>query len=215
MPTKSKKTLNDEFTEVDNHWQQELKKFKPLKPHLNSKKNSKQAPKKDPKKLIAKSESTLWQKITKNFKPLPAKFNNIVPPTKEKPLVLPLSKEEDWSKTSNFTNYNIQIANKKDLRKIKTNKIVINKTLDLHSYTVNDAKNYFYEFIIMAVNNNYKLVQIITGKGNNSKGEKGILRSALLQWLTDEKLKPYVLSYSPVYDSTGSYGAFYIFLRKK
>lgn len=210
MSTKSKKTLNDKFTDVDNHWQQELKKFKPLKNPLNSKKNSKQAP----KKLIANSESTLWQKITKNFKPLPAKFSNTVVPTKEKPLVSPLSKERDWSKTSNFTNYNIQIANKKDLRKIKTNKMVINKTLDLHSYTVNDAKSYFYEFIIMAVNNNYKLVQIITGKGNNSKGEKGILRSALLQWLTDEKLKPYILSYSPVYDSTGSHGAFYIFLRK-
>lgn len=164
--------------------------------------------------MVEEPKSVAWESVTKNFKPLPSKYKNIAPKTLIKNSALALSKQPIFNKHSNFTNYSIQITNKKDLRKIKSNKIVVSKTLDLHSYNLHDAKNYFYEFIRNAVANNYKLVQVITGKGNNSKDEKGVLRSALIEWLTDEKLKPYVLSYSPIYDSTGSYGAFYIFLRK-
>lgn len=224
MPKKSKETLKDTFTEEDNDWQEELKKFKPLKKTLkpinnfiraNSKKNLKPVTNNVTKKLVGEEESSSWEKLTKNFKPLPAKFNNIIPKEPIKLPILPLNNQKAGHNNHKFQNYEIQVTNKKDLRKIKTNKLTISKVLDLHSYTVLEAKTYFYEFILMAVNNNYKLVQVITGKGNNSKGEKGVLRLALLEWLTDAKLKPYILSYSPIFDSTGSYGAFYIFLRKK
>ena len=97
------------------------------------------------------------------------------------------------------------------LRQLKRGVIALDRQLDLHGLTREEALEALPRFLASAAAHGEKAVLIITGKGNNSPGEP-VLQQAVAGWLRDAGRK-LVLEYAPAPKEMGGSGAFVVFLR--
>jgi len=97
------------------------------------------------------------------------------------------------------------------LRQIKKGVITVNRQLDLHGLTREEALNELPRFLKNASSYGEKAVLVITGKGLNSPGEP-VLQQAVAGWLRDAG-KKLVLEFAPAPRDMGGHGAFVVFLR--
>lgn len=97
------------------------------------------------------------------------------------------------------------------LRQIKKGIITVNRQLDLHGLTREEALNELPRFLRNASAYGEKAVLVITGKGLNSPGEP-VLQQAVAGWLRDAG-KKLVLEFAPAPRDMGGHGAFVVFLR--
>lgn len=95
------------------------------------------------------------------------------------------------------------------LRRIKTGKIPIEATCDLHGLTRDQAARQVKNFIMRAHASGYRLVLVITGKGS------GALRRELPHWLEAPDTAPIILKTMPAPKNKGGDGATLIYLRRK
>lgn len=105
----------------------------------------------------------------------------------------------------------------KEKRQIKQNKIKIDRQLDLHNLTVNNAYDKLINFLEQCYDSSIRLILIISGKGKpmTSYEEYGILRTSVNDWLQrDPTVNKYVSRYGSANLNHGGEGAFYVFLRK-
>ena len=73
--------------------------------------------------------------------------------------------KKDWE---NFVKGNEKVGNK-DIEDIKKEKKFVEKTIDLHGYTLEEANKKISEYIENCYLNNVNKINIITGKGLRSK----------------------------------------------
>ncbi len=73
--------------------------------------------------------------------------------------------KKDWE---NFVKSSEKVGNK-DIEYIKKEKQFVEKTIDLHGYTLGEANKKIYEYIENCYLNNVNKINIITGKGLRSK----------------------------------------------
>ena len=73
--------------------------------------------------------------------------------------------KKDWE---NFVKGNEKVGNK-DIEYIKKEKKFVEKTIDLHGYTLEEANKKISEYIESCYLNNVNKINIITGKGLRSK----------------------------------------------
>ena len=73
--------------------------------------------------------------------------------------------KKDWE---NFVKGNEKVGNK-DIEDIEKEKKFVEKTIDLHGYTLEKANKKIYEYIEICYLNNVNKINIITGKGLRSK----------------------------------------------
>ena len=73
--------------------------------------------------------------------------------------------KKDWE---NFVKGNEKVGNK-DIEDIKKEKKFVEKTIDLHGYTLEEANKKISEYIESCYLNNVNKINIITGKGLRSK----------------------------------------------
>ena len=73
--------------------------------------------------------------------------------------------KKDWKK---FVKGNEKIENK-DTEYLKKDKLFVEKTIDLHGYTLEGANKKIFEYIENCYLNNINKINIITGKGLRSK----------------------------------------------
>jgi DNA-nicking Smr family endonuclease len=97
------------------------------------------------------------------------------------------------------------------LRQIKKGIITVNRQLDLHGLTREEALSELPRFLRNASAYGEKAVLVITGKGLNSPGEP-VLQQAVAGWLRDTG-KKLVLEFAPAPRDMGGHGAFVVFLR--
>lgn len=97
------------------------------------------------------------------------------------------------------------------LRQIKRGIISLNRQLDLHGLTREEALESLDSFLKSAMNSSEKAVLVITGKGLHSAGEP-VLQQAVAAWLRDQGRK-YLLEFAPAPRELGGSGAFVVFLR--
>lgn len=92
----------------------------------------------------------------------------------------------------------------------------IEDTLDLHGVTEKIAFDRVCDFIKKAYLSKKRCVLIITGKGIDSSlfSEKGILRKAVPNWLSNSEISSLILAYKNPSERLGGNGALYILLRK-
>ena len=111
---------------------------------------------------------------------------------------------------------------------LKKGKIPIDKKIDFHGKTINEAKEIFNQAIVNSYNQNKRCILFITGKGlrynknvnnqdykNQPKLFYGKIRESFLDWVKDPKLSKYILTFEKAGIEKGGDGAFYIYLRKK
>lgn len=97
------------------------------------------------------------------------------------------------------------------LRQLKRGIVSIERQLDLHGLTRQEALSALPSFLKSASVHGEKAVLIITGKGNNSPAEP-VLQQAVVGWLRDAG-KKLVVEFAPAPREMGGSGALVVFLR--
>ena len=105
---------------------------------------------------------------------------------------------------------------KNKLKRIKKGKINIEATIDLHGFSLKEAKARLQLFVGESFQRNKRLLLIITGKCRNSKpnihGKKQTIKSEINKWLSEDFYRDKVQYISKALDKHGGEGAYYFFL---
>ncbi len=110
---------------------------------------------------------------------------------------------------------------KKTAQKFKRGEFKIERRLDLHGYTEDEAWDAVINFVKNAYIDNLRCILIVTGKGNphpeneDFMQRRGILKEKVPQWLNSRELRPLILSISYSQIKDGGDGALYVLLRRK
>ncbi len=96
-------------------------------------------------------------------------------------------------------------------KKLRTGKVEIDATLDLHGMTQQSAFSSTLSFIETSVFKKYRTILVITGKGTEGRG---VLRNLLPIWLKSELCAPHIVAFDQAQAKDGGSGAFYIRLRR-
>jgi DNA-nicking Smr family endonuclease len=99
------------------------------------------------------------------------------------------------------------------MEKLRRGEFSVQKTLDLHGYSIDNANGLFQEFIKDTVREGLKCVKIIHGRGLKSKGGP-VLKEHLKTWIVKAMHRKWVLAFSNAIMSDGGPGATYIILKK-
>ena len=107
---------------------------------------------------------------------------------------------------------------KNKLKRIKSGRINIEGTIDLHGFSLKEAKARLQLFIGESFQRNKRLLLIITGKGRNSKpnihGKKQTIKTEIYKWISEDFYRDKVQYISKALDKHGGEGAYYFFLVK-
>ncbi len=90
----------------------------------------------------------------------------------------------------------------------------IQAQLDLHGYTVDEAKVLIDQFLTNAYAMGQRCVRLIHGRGHNSRDNRPVLKEQVQTSLSQGRLSRLVLAFvtAPAYD--GGAGAAYVLLRR-
>ena len=97
-------------------------------------------------------------------------------------------------------------------RRLQRGKMQIEDRLDLHNMSQEQAHKQLIGFISRAVQQNFRNVLIITGKGHEGQG---ILRQQVPKWLKDVPLRQHINAISYAQPQDGGTGALYIRLKRQ
>ena len=125
--------------------------------------------------------------------------------------------KKDWE---NFLNNKdpLEVKDKELLQK----KTIMEKSIDLHGLTLNEANNKIYEFIKYCYENNVKKINVITGKGMRSKNindpyqskDLSILKYSVPEYIKgNSELMNRILKIDFEAVNSSSVGSFDIFLK--
>ena len=98
------------------------------------------------------------------------------------------------------------------LKKLANGDISIDISIDLHGYTVDEAYKMFYKSLFFALSKGFKLMLVITGKGDR---EKLTIRNQLMHWVNIPEISSNILYVTHTPQKHGGEGAFYLLLRRK
>ena len=101
-------------------------------------------------------------------------------------------------------------------KRFKREAFPVEGILDLHGVTEKDAFDKVCNFIKSSYFSHKRCVIIVTGKGLDDTifSEKGVLRKAVPNWLTNSEISSLILAYKNPSERLGGSGALYILLRK-
>lgn len=98
------------------------------------------------------------------------------------------------------------------LRRLRRGEYTISAELDLHGYTVAQAREALVNFLNSERRARHTCVRIVHGKGRGSPGRKPVLKSKVFHWLCQ---RDEVLAICPARPFDGGTGAAYVLLRKR
>ncbi len=143
-------------------------------------------------------EKSLWQRVAQTLTPLwPQKLS--LPPQKIKEK--PIKKTSQTPPQEGFE--------KHTERKLKRQTLRIEAALDLHGCSRELAYKKIAVFLDQVQTQNKRCLLIITGKGS------GILKEAVLSWITQGPYSSHISSYKQAPQNLGGSGALIVLLRKK
>ncbi len=115
-----------------------------------------------------------------------------------------------------------QVLDKRTHDRLRKGKKAPEARIDLHGMTAAQAHGALRGFILSSHARGLRLVLVITGKGNTTRDEigimptrNGVLRHALPQWLGTPDMHPMILQISSAHLRHGGGGAYYVYLKKK
>ena len=110
-------------------------------------------------------------------------------------------------------------------KELKRGKINIDRRIDLHGFGLVDAREKFKSEVKKNYNKNKRCLLIITGKGVHKKIENeqdtnpklfyGKIKNSIINWINQDDLKKYILTYQYAGFEHGGDGALFVYLRKK
>tara|TARA_B100001564_G_scaffold353024_1_gene361364 strand:+ start:592 stop:1131 length:540 start_codon:yes stop_codon:yes gene_type:complete len=132
------------------------------------------------------------------------------------------TKQRTSENEKNNTEFNLSfgIVNKE----LKRGKVKIDRKLDLHGFSLVEAHQKFKNEVIKNYSKNKRCLLVITGKGVYKKTEKeegkpprlfyGKIKNSILNWIKEDDIQKYILTYQDAGIEHGGDGAVFIYLRK-
>jgi DNA-nicking Smr family endonuclease len=96
--------------------------------------------------------------------------------------------------------------------RLRKGEIAIERRIDLHGMTQDDAHAALDRFVRQAWKNGQRMLLVITGKGS---GGEGVLRRGVPRWLAAGEHAAHVLRIETAQARHGGGGAFYVLLRRQ
>ena len=132
----------------------------------------------------------------------------------------PSKKKKTYKEEGVQTRFKIEQS--KVNKKLKKGTVNINRKIDFHGFTIEEAKIKFFETVETCFFTNKRCILFITGKGTNISqntfGKKklyyGKIRNEFLNWAHNKKISSKILSVEQAGPKHGGDGAFFIYLRK-
>jgi len=152
--------------------------------------------------------SNIWEEYKSDTKPLKARHKHT--PVPERPITIGRA-EFIWPRTDHDA---LLTIDKPTWHKIKSKKILIDATIDLHGYFLEEAFNMLNDFLKNHYSRGHRVLLVITGKSSFIQN-KPTIRSSLKDWIENTELLNIVHSISDAADIHGGKGAVYLKLRKK
>lgn len=97
------------------------------------------------------------------------------------------------------------------LKKLRQGKLAIEKEIDLHGMTVDDAREYLRSFLAECEAAGTRVIRIVHGKGYRSKDRKPLIKGMVNRWLREV---PFVLAFYSAIPADGGNGAVYVLLKR-
>ena len=95
-------------------------------------------------------------------------------------------------------------------KKLRRGELPIEEELDLHGYTVNEAKTAIQDFLYECKRQHIRYIRIIHGKGYRSEQKIPVLKTHIAYWLPQIND---VLAFSSALPKDGGTGALYVILK--
>jgi len=105
----------------------------------------------------------------------------------------------------------VPLLDKAHQTKLKTGKMAIEATLDLHGLNREEAYIALVKFIENLAKRGLRAALVITGKGEK---EGGTLRNLFPRWLNEPPLRERIIAYDKAAPRHGGSGAWYVRIRK-
>ncbi len=131
----------------------------------------------------------------------------------------PVFKNSKQKKLLNLSPPKIDVdIEKNKLRRIKSGKINIEGSIDLHGLSLKEAEKQLQVFVGKSFRLKKRFLLVITGKGRNSKpnlhGNIQTIKTDISKWLSDDFYHDKIHYVSKALDKHGGGGAYYFFLRQ-
>lgn len=193
------------------------------------------------RRRLRPEEQDLWQQVARSADPLhktrhprsepetsaktpshePAKTHKPVSPFALGERALPRTQTHILPKTTKDHLHDAPVRmDAKAFTRLKRGKLEPEARLDLHGLTVDRAHGELTGFILRAQTRGFRLVLVITGKGQREDPydpmprRRGILKTQVPVWLRMPPLAQAVLQVSESHRKHGGEGAYYIYLRR-
>ena len=120
------------------------------------------------------------------------------------------------------TNMSFKVEKSRINKKLKKGTINVDKKIDFHGLTVEEARIKFIETIDLCFATNKRCILFITGKGmkasSGALAEKrlyyGKIRNEFLHWESAQEVRSKILNVQQANLENGGDGAFFVYLRK-
>lgn len=171
----------------------------------------------DKPRELSEEDQTLWRSVTRSVRPLkrqPVRREPHQPSrarTKALPLLHSVSPARTPLKKEPPPLMPIDRRLKQGLARGMTD---IDACLDLHGRTLNEAHVALVRFLRRAQGEGARIVLVITGKGSDAAGGRGVLRRQVPLWLALPELRAHVLGIDEANTAHGGAGALYVRLRR-
>ena len=177
-----------------------------------------------------KDGNNIFLKSLLDVKPLKKnnKITNPIPKPVESSTPRTIIKEAEsdkiYTKKKNISTQQKKVIQKSGInKKLKKNKIPINKKIDFHGCSLDGAKKIFFNTINDCFSKNFRCILFVTGKGlikketdhpQDAKLYYGKIRNNFLDWINHSTVQSKILNVQQASTKTGGDGAFYVYLRK-
>ena len=99
-------------------------------------------------------------------------------------------------------------------QRLHQGEFAIQSHLDLHGFTVNEARLTVDRFLTNAYTNGQRCVRLVHGRGHNSINNQPVLKEQVRLWLSHGRLSRMVLAFATAPLTDGGAGAVYVLLRR-
>ena len=157
------------------------------------------------KRLLEPNEIELWGEVTKT-----------ILPTKKKPPINKKQKIHEFHYIDKKSKYNLSSGTTKfQIKKPQYGGKELKEKLDLHGMSQEQAYKAIISFVEAAFYNDRREVLVITGKGGQLNGGRGVLNLAVPKWFNEVPLKNWVRRFSHATRNQGGEGALQVIIRRK
>ncbi|MBI1748329.1 MAG: Smr/MutS family protein [Acidobacteria bacterium] len=120
----------------------------------------------------------------------------------------------DLSLTHEYVEKAVQPIGPWVLRDLHCGRFAVQAYLDLHGFTVAEARLTLERFIRECIRNGFSCVRIVHGRGHHSLNGNAVLKAHVQHWLGTRRWSRHVVAYATARRCDGGGGALYVLLRQ-